>query len=193
MTDTYPELSREPEILADDMLLLEYIKLRDEGNPHGFAAMLVLQSPPACRTDNTFFENRGTLSDQLGYQAGEYAAIAEQHGYRPNVRDVYEPGLAEFQGDPKAFIPATGGRGHIKKVLEERGYRVRRGDGVSNGMSVERIETQPAKTIPLAEDLIAKNTKEMLASQPHMRKLKKQEIREAVIEKHGKPSRQLKT
>lgn len=192
MTDLYPELSREPDILANKHLLAEYALLREAGEPHGFAAMLVLQSPPACQTDNIYFENRGTLDDQLKHQARIFAKISEQNGYRPNVRDVYEPGLARFQGDPEAFVPATGGKAHVKKVLEKRGYRVRRGDCATHGLAVEAIEEPSKPTTPLADDLVRENTVKMLRKNPELARLPKSELREAVIEKHGKPSRQLR-
>lgn len=192
MIDTYPELTREPDILANKQWLAEYVAMRENGQPHGFAAMLVTQSPPACRTDNTFFENRGTLDQQLGREVNHYTEIAEQNGYRPGARDVYEPGLARFQGDPEAFVPATGGRAHVKKVLEKRGYRVTNGVGVPSGICATPLESlEPVKSKPLANDIIRENAKRILKEEPDKRKLSKNELRELVVERHGKPSQEL--
>ena len=181
----YPELSREPTILADKRLLAEYVTLREAGNPHSFAAMLVLQSPPACRTDATFFEGRGTLDTQLGPAANHYASISEQNGYRPNNTDVYEPGLARYQGDPEAFVPATGGRSHVKRVLEKRGFRVTPGTAVQHGMSIEAIPSPPPKAKRMGEDMIRDNAQKMIAEDPSLARLSKRDLKEAVIAKHG--------
>lgn len=185
MTNLYPELSREPAILGNPAWLAEYVAMRERGEPHGFAAMLVMQQPPACQTDATFFEGRGTLSDQLGKAVNHYTHIAEQHGYRPGARDVYEPGLARFQGDPEAFIPAVGGKGHVKRVLEKRGYRVKRSDSASHGLGVEAIQQPPPKAKRMGNDLIRDNAQKMIQQDPSLAKLSKRDLKEAVIEKHG--------
>ncbi len=194
MIDVYPELSREPAIVANPQWLKEYVTMREAGEPHGFSAMIVMQQPPGCISDNTYCSGRGTLDDQLGSeQAANLTKIAERNGYRPNVRDVYEPGLARFQGDPQAFVPQSGGRAHIKKVLNDRGYDVRAGGvGVTNGITaIPRQPESPPMSKPLAEDLIRDNANAILKREPDKRKLSTRELRDLVVERHGKPSREL--
>jgi hypothetical protein len=89
------------------------------------AEMLALQSPPGVKTDATYFRNARDVA-HLVAEEPEYALPvlqkAKSLGYKPRASDVYEPGLAKFPGDPAAFVPQTGGRAHIKKVLERRGW-----------------------------------------------------------------------
>lgn len=181
--DTYPDLSREPEILGNAYLLNEYQRLRENGEPHGFAAMLVLQSPPSCMTDSVYFEGRKRLGDEIPDEQipAMERALARQ-GFKPNETDVYDPGLARFQWDKEAFVPASGGRGYIKKLLEKRGW------GGEGPVKVKARVDEPAPPVPLAEDLIAKNTRQMLARHPEMGRKRKEEIREAVIAQHGLPA-----
>jgi hypothetical protein len=89
-------------------------------------------------------------------------------------------------------VPATGGRSHVKKVLEKRGYRVTPGVGMPGGINAEPLEPlAPPKTKPLAEDIVRANAKRILATEPDKRKLSKGELRELVVERHGKPSKEL--
>jgi hypothetical protein len=76
-------------------------------------------------TDRELFRGHGTLGDQFDGaddQLDEVTKRAIARGYRPNVNDVYMPTLADDVGDPKAFVPASEGRHHIKKVCEERNW-----------------------------------------------------------------------
>lgn len=112
---------------------LLYDRLIAEGKSPAFAAMLADQAPPGVKTDSTFFGNAVNTVSKIMNDDPEYGqaivAQARRHGYNPNPNDVYESGLAEKPGDPLAFVPATGGRGHIRKVLESRGWG---GEGAVN-------------------------------------------------------------
>ena len=86
--------------------------------------MLKSRSAPRCLTDVEFFGDVGTLSKQYEGEEGylnQIVSNAKSHGYSPNPHDFYMGNLARFPGDPEAFIPPTGGRGHLKKVLQKRG------------------------------------------------------------------------
>lgn len=102
-----------------------YIDMVQKGLTPKFAEMLALQSPPGVKTDSTYFNNGRDVAHMVE-QEPDYALPvlkkAKSLGYKPRASDVYEPGLAKFPGDPAAFVPATGGRAHIRKVLERRGW-----------------------------------------------------------------------
>ena len=115
----YPIVSHNPKLQA------YYEWLRRNGNSHNLADMLAFRQAPRANTDREFFEGMGTLDTQFsGDEAmrDRLIAKAKSKGYKPNPNDVYLSSLARYPGDPEAFVPATGGRGHIKAVCEKRGW-----------------------------------------------------------------------
>lgn len=105
-------------------MLLVYWDIRKSGTSPKLAEMLTLQSPPMSNTDREFLEGhcngnqfaKGPLSEDLG---DRMKAVAEAAGQ--NVKGkVYIGGLARFPGDPEAWIA---GRGDVRKVVEERGWK----------------------------------------------------------------------
>jgi hypothetical protein len=113
-------------------------------------------------------------------QLKKVLAVASKHGYKPSPSDVYEPGLARFQGDPEAFVPRTGGRGYIKNLCRKRGW------GCNGAVNVEASapHVDPHDTgTKLAEDLVQAHIREEIKKDPSL-KGKKKELREKIIEKH---------
>jgi hypothetical protein len=168
---------------AYDQIYAEAIK---NGASETFADMLASRQPPGGMTDNVAVAGIGKLGDQFKGKRGEIQlnkiiASAKRHGYTPNPNDIYQPGLAQFAGDPKAFIPSGAGyRSHIKKICEANDLAC---EGTVN---VKRRQYRDApKQIPLAEKLIRELTPKVLAKDPALARKKPQEIREAVIAKHG--------
>jgi hypothetical protein len=160
-----------------------YMRLRRDGNTHRFSDMIACQRGPGLMTDSVFFAGAKQIGDQFvnETQRKKVLAVAKRHGYTPNRTDVYEPGLARFQGDPEAFVPATGGRGYIRKLCETRGWAC---DGAVK-VEARQPERDPyAHAKPLAEDLIQERIKGTIAKDPSWKK-KKRELREAIIQKHG--------
>lgn len=160
-------------------------KQPDDVSDHRFAEMLALRSPPGLNgTDSAFFEGMGTLEQQFGKDKEslrETIAAAKRHGYTPNPRDVYLPTLAAFEGDPLAFVPPTGGRGHIKKVSEMRGWESRGAVTVKG----RQPEKDPLEGPRLAEDLVQPEIKAIRAKDPKARKVADSELRQEVINKHA--------
>jgi hypothetical protein len=126
LIETYPEC-RDSQIADNEVMLLFYFSQRLEGVAHAWAAMTACQQSASAVTDRELFENIGTLDKQFSGEGGEaqlnhLASIARSHGYNPGIHDMYSSALARFEGDPEAFIPATGGRGHIKAICEQRNW-----------------------------------------------------------------------
>lgn len=145
--------------------------------------MLETREVPRLMTDSVFFAGVGTLADQF---AGDekmletVVARAKAKGYNPSYTDFYNPRLADDVGDPKAFIPATGGRHHVRQVLEERDWSC---DGAVNRKRDFRDEdlkaSQPKKK--LAPDVGAACAPAVLRKDPKLAR-KPRELRAAVNE-----------
>lgn len=151
---------------------------------HKMAEMLAYQRAPRCMTDRELFEGMGTLADQFPGEDRYVEMIvagARANGYEPGLHDVYMPNLARFTGDPEAFVPPTGGRGHIKKICEKRGIPC---EGAVN-VSAPPVDKEPAK-VRLGEDLVEESINEMVRQDPDIaRKATRRDLRDEVISKHG--------
>lgn len=152
-----------------------------------FADMLASRSPPGGMTDSVAVAGIGTLDNQFKGARGRIQLkkiidAAKKRGYVPNPNDVYQPGLANGIGDPLAFCPSGAGyRNHVKKVCEMRGVVPLEADVKVNR---QHYREEP-KSVPLAEKLIKELTPKVIEADPKLRFKKPQEIREAVIAKHG--------
>lgn len=161
-----------------------YWRLREEGESPRFAEMVALQAPPRCMTDREFFEGMGTLDSQFGDPLYKKLILdkAKSKGFVPGAHDVYLSSLARFPGDPEAFVPPTGGRGHIRKICEQRGWAH---EGV---VTVKGRNDAPnpldSKEKRLGEDLVRENMRKHLAKNPGCN-LSHGELRHTIIEKHG--------
>jgi len=135
---------------------------------------------PNIITDATFMKGRKMLGDQLQAKDLKYRlAQARRAGYRPSPNDVYMPTIAEYAGDPKAFVPAGNARSHIKKVCENMGASCEE-MGVKLGQS---RETEAPK---LAPKLIRQKAQEMIQKDPSLAKRSSGEIAELVVSKYGR-------
>ena len=177
IAEKYPIVSEDPGIQ------IEYEEIRRAGQSHKCAEMFALQQGPALDTDTTFTSGKGTLRDQFdGDEQGLQAVVtaAQRRGYTPNATDTYEPQLADFVGDPRAFVPyATGGKAHVAAVCKEK-------DLACHGkVEVKRERKPPPKEIPLAEDLVEQNARRAIEKNPDLAHGNMAELREEMIEKHG--------
>lgn len=111
------------QIITNDMARQDfYAQLRQKGMDHRGAEMLALQQPPGARSDREQFMGIGTLDKQLGDDAEYICGEAQRRGYNPAVNDMYMESIADFPGDPKAFVKS---RGDIQRRCEERGVPCR--------------------------------------------------------------------
>lgn len=165
--------------------LANYVQIRRTGETHRWALMLASQSGPALNTDSMFFQGMPRLYEQFGSQRAldHVLKAAAKHGFKPNPTDIYQPGLARFKGDPEAFVPATGGRGYIKKLCETRGWAVEGAVKVA-ARQPESDPLAPEKCVPLADDLVRARMRTAIAKNPELGR-KPKELRAAIIAKHG--------
>ena len=168
-----------PIISSDPRIQEEYRLLRLQGTSHNLAAMFALQAPPQSKSDREFLmAHSNQFADQP--RIGDmYAKKSAECGFTDVKGKVYLRSLAEFPGDPRAWVS---GRGDVKKVCEERGWSCE-GDVQVKGSEIKGEH----KRIKLGEDIIERNMKRMIRDDPALALSDQVELREAVIEKHGGP------
>lgn len=169
------------------LLIHELAELNVSRGDASVREMANARKAPGSQTDRELFAGVGTLADQFkGDEAGlkRVVAKAKRLGYNPGDCDFYNPTMVRpevGEGDPEAFIPATGGRGHIKKVAQQRGLPVR------GQMNLAGSDIRPPKKKPvrLAEDIVREKACEMVRKNPDLRMKTKNELRQMVMEKHA--------
>lgn len=178
---TYPMVSEN----SDKQARYEKLMRISRGN-HRYAMRMIsgdLFPVPGTCTDREFFAGRGTLGDQFegDDQTLEHiTSVAQRNGYKPGANDVYTPALADYPGDPAAFVPPDGGRGHIRRVCESRG------EGCRGLVNVKPVQYDPTPDTgpPIAEDLIQNGVNDAIREDPSLA-AKRQEVRENFIERHA--------
>lgn len=147
-----------------------------------FMEMLKSRKFPGVRTDAQFLANHGTLDKQFEgdtRQLEEVTGTARKLGYNPSPNDTYIPTLAQFPGDPMAFVPADSPKNHIKKVCEATN-RACEGD-----VNVSRDRKEPAKTVRLGEDLVQEEAAQRIMKNPEEALKPKEQLRNEILDKHG--------
>ena len=161
-----------------------YRQMLRRGESPRLAEMLACQQAPKANTDVEFFQGHGTLAKQFEgdeLNLGKLVKAAKAKGYTPNPNDIYMRGLANDFGDPLAFVPATGGRGHVKKVCESRNW------GCDGAVKVKQRDITPTPDVPLAPDLVEQGVKQIIAAEPDIvRKADKKELRAEAVKRFGK-------
>lgn len=108
----------------ESAVLFRYWDLRKGGCSPRLAEMYALQSPPGSNTDREFLHghsngnqfDKGPMAEAMG---DKFRAEAELRGVSVKGK-VYLGGLAEFPGDPRAWISD---KSEAKRVCEERGWK----------------------------------------------------------------------
>jgi hypothetical protein len=179
--------SRYP-IVSDDPSVQAHYKLcREQGTSDSLALMFAFQRGPTLFTDDTFRATFGVNGEQFAKNPKRGDALA-RNARRNGVnvkgkiyigqlnRHGYQPG-----GDPEAWID---GRGDIQRLLKKRGHGGEQTD--DPGLRIKAVEKPPDAPIPLAEDIVRDIARRKIAKNPSLKKMKKQELREQIIEKHGR-------
>lgn len=128
---------------------------------------------PVLVTDNTFWQGQWERNARLG-------AVHAEEARRAGVSTagkVYISGLAEFPGDPRAWVD---GRGDLKRICEEKGY------GCKGAVNVEPVKTEPEE-IALAPDIVENEVQSILADHPEPQTVDVGELRQEVYDKRKPP------
>lgn len=170
-----------PEIAeAHPDVQLRFFECIEAGSSERLSIMLALQSPPAINTETRQVAGRPMLGDQMSKQKlNQILASARAQGYNPSSSDLYNPTLARFPGDKQAFIPATGGNAHVRKVCEKNNWSCQ-------GRNERKARPeQPTKDIPLADDIGRRLGRQILRENPDMTPSEIKSLKEVVLKKHG--------
>lgn len=141
------EGSHFPEVSDDDLVQARYIAHRLDGDTHMMADMLAHQKPPGSRTDREFLRGHcaGNQFEKTPWIGDIYKRRAEAAGVDITGK-VYYGTLAEYPGDPRAWIT---GRGDAQRLCEERGW------GCEGAVNVKMREpANPPAEVAVAEDIV---------------------------------------
>lgn len=140
---------------------------------------------PGVQTDTAFHAGRGSLAKQLNNDeqwAKHIAKIARSKGAVITPEHTYISQLADYPGDPKAFIAPGDGRSAIKKVCEEKGKSC---TGAVEYIAPERAPTLGKKKARLAEDLVTSQAMRYRMEKRVDNSVSDKELRKMIVEKHG--------
>ncbi len=156
----YEIISKNPRIQAD------YEKMRSEGTSHKLAEMFALQRPPRANDDTTWLASQ---SDAIGGANLDGKPEMVQKAYTEpakaagvNIKgSVYVPGLAEFPGDPNAWVKNLS---EVKSKVEKKGWGC---DGAVNVKA--RNDGPPVADIDVAPDLVQSKAEQMIEANPDLK------------------------
>lgn len=164
-----------PIIDSDREVQSRYEAMRRQGQSHNMAEMLAYRQAPNSRTDDDFFRGVGTLDKQIGDPEAIYINdVTQRHlretGHAPNPNHIYMQGLAQYPGDPRAFVASAG---EAKRRAEELNVSV---EGFVNHKASEPIADpfgvgvpQGMKRQPIANDLKQVIADAIVAKNPDMK------------------------
>lgn len=187
MTTETPDIPIPSDIeAAGDFVVFFYIDCVLRGESPRMAEMLALRQPPRLMTDDVYLAGRGTLEQQFPNEQQRNLVIkaAMANGYKPKHTDVYEPNLARFAGDPEAFVNHGQGRGHVQKVLEQRGLPDLTGTVKSKYRQPEEDPWENPKH-RLAPDIVERHIRQKVKDNPDLARVDKRDLAADVIAKHG--------
>jgi hypothetical protein len=168
-----------PIISSDRRIQAHYVKARRAGTSHNLAEMFALRLPPMSNSDREFLEghvngNQFANNPQIG---NLYRRRARAAGVNPTGK-VYLSGLAEYPGDPRAWIS---GRGDAARLCEERGWEA---DGAVKVRAARQVEHPE---VEVADDILDDEADKILAAHPEPRKVDRGELKHQIKEKRKPP------
>lgn len=139
-----------------------YQRMRIDGQSHKMAIMLASRSFPGVRTDATFNTGRcnGNQFADKPALGDHYRRIAEAAGVSTTGKH-YCSGLADFPGDPTAWISD---RGDVLRVAREKGYRV------SGDVEYDPGEREPMPDVAIDPAIVENAVDIYMAEQPGERR-----------------------
>jgi hypothetical protein len=145
-TITFGWIVCEPPVSDDFETLVRYWAMRLDGQSHRFAEMMATRSFPAVKTDATFNRGRcnGNQFEDTPGLGDYYKGMAEAAGVSTTGKH-YCSGLADFPGDPTAWISD---RGDVLRIARAKGYRV------SGDVNYDPGEREPMPDVAIAPDIV---------------------------------------
>lgn len=165
-----------PIVSTDEHIQALYVRLRKRGQSHAIAEMLAFREPPGTKnTDRAFMQGSHVDCNVNGPLRERFLKKARKAGIQTEGRR-YISQLADKRGvcTPEAWVSGVG---------DVRAACIAKGAGAES-LGLKAVERDPTPSIPLAEDLVREQMAKEIAKDPgKARKL--DDLREAVIEKHG--------
>jgi hypothetical protein len=148
----FPLISPNPNVQAF------YEKMCMQGQSHNMAEVLATRSFPGFTTNDTFLKGKktGDQFDDCPVVGQYYREVAESAGVSTTGK-VYLRGLANFPGDPRAWVSD---KDDVLRVCKERGWSC---EGVVN---YTPPELPPSPDVKLAPDLVEREVRERLEENP---------------------------
>lgn len=178
---------------GDDVVLFYLYLLQEKQQSPAWAAMLALRQPPRVMTDDVALSGAPTIGEMYAKDPETTARLCQaamKLGYKPKGSDFYNSAVASQMGDPLAFMNHGQGRGHVRKVLESRGYNVSRGGAETQSMfNVEAREPdadlheQPKHK--LNPRIVERIRKRKLKENPDLARKDQREVRAEIVSQHG--------
>ena len=146
-----------PVISRDLIVQARYENMRIDGQSHRMAEMLATRTFPGVKTDAVF--NEGKFSGDAGRVGAEEVWLREQAEAAgvSTAGKWYCKGVADFPGDPKAWIDS---RGDVERIARERNLTVR------GYVQHQGHEVEPMPDVDLADDIIENEVGDILESNP---------------------------
>lgn len=151
-----------PIVSDDPRIQAEYVRMRMNGESHMIADMLAHQKAPRADDDTTFLAARRPReqfanSEHLG---NFYANEAKKAGM--NITGaIYENGLAQYPGDPNAWVRD---RGEIRQKVEALGM------GCEGAVNVKaRNDLPPIADVDIADEIVVERALQKMDANPDLK------------------------
>jgi hypothetical protein len=147
-----------PRISKDAKVQAAYAAMRRAGESHTLAEMLALKRFPGVKSDSVWNEGRcnGNQFEKCPALGDHYRRVAESEGVSI-VGKTYLSGLADYPGDPRAWVSD---RHDVLAIAKERNYTCR------GYVEHEGHDVEPMPDVPIAPELVEREVAEILAADP---------------------------
>ena len=154
-----------PQISLNEQVQTSYQLMRQNGESHSIAEMLATRSFPGVKgTDSVFMQGRklgGQQFEDTAPNVGEHhMAMAAKAGVNTSGK-WYSGTMAEFPGDPRAWVS---GLGDVRRIAKERGI------GVAGAVNIEPSKYGDGYVVPeryrVDDSLVAEHVDEVIGERP---------------------------
>ena len=139
-----------------------------------FHDMVAHRKGPFLMTDSVYCEGRcnGNQFEATPWVGDHHLAVAKSEGVDITGK-VYEPQMAEYPGDPKAWVT---GRGDIQRYCEEVGANC------YGAVQARHHRTEPVKEEVVAPDLLEMHTDMRIEKNPELAHKPREEVKEETLD-----------